>query len=205
MSPLPKSELLEALQKRQPQYLKEYINHPLVQVGDYTYGSELKVHFLSDPARLTIGKFCSISKGVEFMMGGNHRTDTTSSFIFYKFAKDFPEIEPYLHDELAVKPQSTTIGNDVWIGYNALIFGGVTIGDGAVIGANALVTKDVAPYSIVAGNPAKEIRKRFDNPTIEKLLSICWWNWPVEKIRQNIGLIIKEPKRLIEAFDDGIL
>ena len=136
---------------------------------------------------LKIGKFCSIANDVQIFLGGNHRIDWITTYPF-SVLNSWPEAKD-------IKGHPCTkgdviIGNDVWIGRKTLILSGVTIGDGAIVGARSVVTKDVAPYSIVAGNPAKLIRKRFDEKTIEKLLEIKWWDWNLEKIKKNLPLLL---------------
>jgi len=158
------------------------------EIGDFTYGIP-KIFFPeSKNARLKIGKFCSISDEVIIFLGGNHRTDWVTTYPFMSFPDEWPEAK-----DIPGHPASkgdVIIGNDVWFGYGAMIMSGVTIGDGAVIGAGAVVTKDVEPYSIVAGNPAQLIRKRFDKETIRQLLEIKWWDWPIAKIKANIEVIL---------------
>ena len=135
---------------------------------------------------LVIGKFCSIASGVKFIMGStNHRLSSVSTYPFSVFGGLWAERTPPHLSQLPFKGD-TVVGNDVWIGYEAVILSGVTIGDGAVIGARAVVTKDVAPYSIVGGVPAKEIRKRFDPETVDALLLLRWWDWPLEKIAAHL-------------------
>ena len=176
--------------------LKNFITKPNIIVGDYTYyhNHENAEHFetknvlyhedfLKD--KLIIGKFCQIASGATFIMNASlHQMDGFSTFPFVIFGGSWAKIHkpnfPFKGD--------TIVGNDVWIGYNATIMQGITIGDGAIISANAHVVKDVEPYSIVGGNPAKEIKKRFDDTTIKELLKIKWWNWPIEKITKNILL-----------------
>jgi acetyltransferase-like isoleucine patch superfamily enzyme len=154
-------------------------NNPLYaayDIGDWTYGGP-KVISWGENATLKIGKFCSIAEEVTILLGGEHRSDWVTT---YPFNCLFAEGAP-----ITGHPKSkgdVIIGNDVWIARNTLILSGVTIHDGAVIGAGSVVTKDVAPYSITAGNPARHIRYRFDEPTIARLLEIQWWNWPLEQI-----------------------
>jgi len=136
--------------------------------------------FIGD--KLIIGKFCQIAQGVKFIMNGaNHDVSGISTYPF-----NFLQCEMEFK---SIKKPNTEIGNDVWIGYNATIMPGVKIGDGAIIGANSIITKDVEPYTIVAGNPAHVIRKRFSDAQIDKLLEMQWWNWPVEKIKENIKFL----------------
>ena len=160
-----------------PQYFK-------YQVGRSTYGKPTVLRWGKE-ATLTIGSFCSIGTGVVIMLDGNHRMDWVTTYPFDALLKEFN----YLSTP-ASKKNKVAIGNDVWVGMNALILPGVTIGDGAVIGAESVVAKDVEPYSIVAGNPARPLRKRFDEETISALLQIKWWNWPIERIRENMPLLL---------------
>lgn len=154
-------------------------------IGDYTYGG-LRILDWDNNSQLKIGKFCSFAKEVTILLGGEHRSDWVTTYPFS--GKVFNKVWP---EAIGIKghPKSKgdiNIGNDVWVGYGATILSGLTIGDGAVIGAMSLVIRNVEPYTIVAGNPAKPIRKRFDDKTIKALLKIKWWNWPEEKIRKNI-------------------
>jgi virginiamycin A acetyltransferase len=164
-------------------------------VGDYTYyddpagieSFEKNVLYLFPflDEKLIIGKFCQIATGVRFIMNGsNHMMSGISTYPFKVMGKswaDAPMNPPF--------KGNTVIGNDVWIGNSATIMQGVTIGDGAIIGTNSLVTKDVPPYTIVGGNPATVIRKRFDDDTIAFLQKLAWWDWPVEKITENIHFL----------------
>ena len=176
-------------------FLKNIITNPQIIVGDYTYYDDPEtVHnfeknvlylfeFMKD--RLIIGKFCQIATGVRFIMNGaNHDMNGISTYPFRVFGKSWKDAPMN-----AISKGDIVIGNDVWIGNSVTIMSGVTIGDGAIIGTNALVAKDVEPYTIVGGNPAKLIRKRFDEETIEFLLNLAWWNWPVEKITENLESI----------------
>lgn len=165
-------------------------------IGDYTYG-HLKVLDWGDGTTLQIGKFCSIAKDVVIILGGEHNIDWISTYPFAD--KIFNHVWPEAK-QVKGHPKSRgniNIGNDVWVGYGATILSGVTIGDGAVVGARSLVTKDVKPYSIIAGNPAKFVRKRFSDRIIKELLRIQWWNWPEKKIRKNIKNLLS---RDIEGF-----
>ena len=156
--------------------LPQYRNN----IGKYTYGLP-KIFKLENSSQLEIGKFCSIANDVKIFLDGEHEYQNISTYPFGYF-KEFTSKERYQTKSKG----KITIGNDVWIGYGVTILSGVNIGDGAVIGACALVNKNVEPYSIVGGVPAKIIRKRFDDKTIEKLLKIKWWNWSDEKIQKNI-------------------
>lgn len=175
-------------------FLKNIIKNPNIIVGDYTYYDDfenvenfeknVKYHFEFTGDKLIIGKFCMIASDVKFIMNGaNHLTDAMSTYPFAIFGNGW---EHAMEGKTYPQKGNITIGNDVWIGYNATIMAGVTIGDGAIIATNATVIKDVAPYSIVGGNPAKEIRKRFSEGVIAKLLELKWWNWNIEKITKNV-------------------
>ena len=179
-------------------YLNAVVQDPSIEIGDYTIYND----FVSDPRlfeqnnvlyhypinheRLVIGRFCSIACGAKFLFNcANHSLKSLSSYTFPLFYEEW---------DLNKSDVATAwdnrgdiiIGNDVWIGFEAVIMAGVHIGDGAIIGARAVVTKDVPPYSIVGGVPAREIRKRFDAATIERLQALKWWDWPEERIRQNL-------------------
>lgn len=182
-------------------YLKHVITNPNIMVGDFTMYND----FVNDPTlfeknnvlyhypinndKLQIGKFCSIACGAKFLF--NSANHTLSSLSTYPF--------PLFFEEWGLEKKDVTkawdhkgdivIGNDVWIGYEAVILAGVTIGDGAIIGTRAVVTKDVPPYTIVGGVPAKPIKRRFSEEVISALLEIQWWNWSEERIARNIGAI----------------
>ncbi|WP_321996731.1 CatB-related O-acetyltransferase [Draconibacterium orientale] len=178
-------------------FLKNIIKNPNIIVGDYTYYDDfedvnnfeknVKYHFDFVGDKLIIGKFCMIASGAKFIMnGGNHLTDAISTYPFSIFGKDWAnamegKTYPYKGD--------TEIGNDVWIGSNSTIMPGVKIGDGAIVATNSTVTKNVEPYTIVGGNPARPIRKRFSEEQIELLLKLKWWNWDIEKITQSVQIL----------------
>lgn len=146
-------------------------------------------HYPINHDRLIIGKFCSIACGTKFLFNSaNHTLSSISTYPFPLFFEEWGLEKKNVTDSWDNKG-NIVVGNDVWIGYEAVILAGVTVGDGAVIGARAVVTKDVPPYTIVGGVPAKTIRKRFSEEQIEKLLSIRWWDWPREKIAENIKAI----------------
>jgi acetyltransferase-like isoleucine patch superfamily enzyme len=153
-------------------------------IGDFSYGEPI-IHHWGEKATLRIGRFCSIASGVTILLGGEHNLDFISTYPFKVFLDGFEDSPKY-----AGTNGDVTIGNDVWIGTNALILSGVKIGDGAVVGASTVVTKDIEPYSVVAGNPARLIRKRFDEETIEELLRIKWWNWEIQRIRENLPILM---------------
>ncbi len=182
-------------------YLKSVITRPNIEVGDFTIYND----FVNDPRefeknnvlyhypinhdRLIIGKFCSIACGAKFIFNcANHTLKSLSTYMFPLFFEewDLPKSEVATAWD---NKGDIVIGNDVWIGYDAVIMAGVTIGDGAIIGTRAVVVKDVEPYSIVGGIPAKEIRKRFSPDIIARLRKLQWWNWPPEKIQSIIQYI----------------
>ena len=182
-------------------YLKNVITRDNIIVGDYTIYND----FVNDPVdfeknnvlyqypinndKLIIGKFCSIACGAKFMFtSGNHSLQSLSTYTFPIFFDEWKLDKKDIKSAWDNKGD-IIIGNDVWIGYEAVIMPGVKIGDGAIIATRAVVTKDVPPYTIVGGVPARPIKKRFDDNTIDKLLKIKWWNWIKEKIKQNIFLI----------------
>ncbi len=156
------------------------------RIGEYTYGKPRVVSW-GEGSSLRIGKYCSISANVVIFLGSEHRTEWISTYPF-----------PYIWEEAkSIKGHPATkgdvvIGSDVWIGFGTTILSGVTIGDGAAIGACSLVIRDVPPYAIVAGNPAQVLRYRFDAETIQKLLKISWWDWPDEKVKENVRLICSD-------------
>ncbi len=169
-------------------FFQRKIRKKTFEIGDYTYGKpEIKRYGSS--AKLKIGKYCSIAGRVRILLGGNHRTDwvTTYPFEFPEGCSPWPEI-PVVKNHTTSKGD-VVIGSDVWIGHGSMILSGVTVGDGAVIGACSVVTKDVPPYAVVAGNPARVLRKRFDDQTIQKLLTLRWWDWPAEKVGEKLHIL----------------
>jgi len=172
-----------------PFYSKDFFNNTAYVFGEYTYGKP-KILDWGEGAHLTVGKFCSIAENVHIFLGGNHRTDWITTYPFSALIDEFPEAK-HIKGHPATKGD-VTIGNDVWIGYGAVILSGITIGDGAVIGAFSVVTKNVYPYEIVAGNPAKVIKKRFNDEAISYLLEIAWWNWPINKISSEVNFLCND-------------
>ncbi|MDL2215460.1 CatB-related O-acetyltransferase [Ruminococcaceae bacterium OttesenSCG-928-N02] len=183
---------------RETIYLNSVISGPSISVGEYTIYNDfvhdptqfeknnVLYHYPINGDKLIIGKFCSIACGAKFIFtSANHTLNSLSTYTF-----------PLFYEEWGLDKKEVTtawdnkgdivIGNDVWIGYEAVILSGVHIGDGAIIGARAVVTKDVPPYTIVGGVPAKEIRKRFDERTVNKLLETKWWDWPPQNIQQAL-------------------
>jgi acetyltransferase-like isoleucine patch superfamily enzyme len=167
-------------------FTKDYFVDTNYEIGDFTYGVPTIMSF-GEGKKLRIGKFCSIAGGVIIFLGGNHRTDWITTYPFSILSMDFPNAR--LIKGHPSSKGDVVIGNDVWIGYGATIMSGITIGDGAVIAAHAVVTKSVEPYAIVGGNPAKLIKKRFDDEIIRELLQISWWNLPISEINMITGLL----------------
>ena len=161
-----------------------FLKTPQVTVGRYTFGEPQIPAFAGADASVEIGNFCSIAANVMILLGGGHDTSWVSTWpIREVFGL------PGQYDQHPVYRGPTVIGNDVWIGRDAIILDGITIGDGAVIGTRAVVTKDVRPYAVVAGMPAKEIRRRFTDEQVDDLLEIAWWDWPIEKILREAGAL----------------
>lgn len=167
-------------------------------IGEWTYG-HLNVARWQKGGQLKVGRFCSFAEGVTIMLGGEHRTDWVTTYAF-----------PTLFEEAANTPGfpllkgDVNIGNDVWIGRDTLIMSGISIGDGAVIGARSVVRKDVAPYSMVAGNPARFVGYRVDKDLVDDLLAIAWWNWPLDKIKEALPqLLSTDIKEFVEKFGEG--
>jgi len=166
-----------SLQERYPQY----------QFGKGMCGMMPQVRAREDGATLKVGNFVSIGTGVQILLGGEHRIDWVTTYPISMFWNEGENISGHPRTKGDV-----IIGSDVWIGTEAIILSGVTIGDGAVIGARSVVTKDVPPYAIVAGNPSRIIRKRFDDQTIKRLLQVKWWLWPESQIKKAIPLLLDD-------------
>ncbi|MDE6031398.1 MAG: CatB-related O-acetyltransferase [Oscillospiraceae bacterium] len=182
-------------------YLKNVITDQNIEIGDYTMYNDFAhnpcdfqknnvlYHYPVNHDRLVMGKFCSIACGAKFIFtSANHSMKSLSTYPFPIFFEEWDLDVTNITDAWDNKGD-IIIGNDVWIGYEAVILSGVTIGDGAIIGARALVTKDIPPYTIVGGVPAKPIRRRFDNVTIAKLLELKWWDWSEKRIKANLEII----------------
>lgn len=198
---IPEKRIYPRSGDKQTIYLKYVTTDPSISVGEYTMYND----FVNDPRnfeknnvlyhypinhdRLVIGKFCSIACGAKFLFNSaNHTMQSLSTYPFPLFFEEWGLDIQNVSDSWDNKGD-IVIGNDVWVGYEAVILAGVTIGDGAIIGARAVVTKDVPPYTIVGGIPAKPIRKRFSEETISELLKLGWWDWPRERIVENIAAI----------------
>jgi acetyltransferase-like isoleucine patch superfamily enzyme len=172
-------------------FTKDIIKHDYIHIGDYTYGAP-KIYIWTNRFHIYIGKFCSFAEEVIIISGGEHRIDWIST---YPFGSLIGDIKPNAGHPTA--KGDICIGNDIWFGTSSIILSGVTIGDGAVIGAGTVVSKDVQDYEIVAGNPARHIRYRFKEDQILALKRISWWTWPIEKIKAYLPLL-ESPD--IEAF-----
>ena len=190
-------------------FIKNTVSNPNIVIGDYTYYDDpedsenfernVLYHFPFVGDRLIIGKFCAIARGVRFIMNGaNHRMRGFSTYPFEIFGNGWETVTPK-ENEVTYKGD-TVIGNDVWIGHEAVIMPGVQVGHGAVIAAQSVVVKNVEPYTIVGGNPAKMIRRRFEPSVIDALLEIAWWDWDGEKVTRNLESIVGAD---IEALMNG--
>lgn len=176
--------LRQLFRKRKPSLQERF---PEYRIGRGSYG-DLEVRSWKEGATLEIGAYCSLAAGVRIFLGGEHRTDWVTTYPFSALWKEKA-------GQFSGHPRTrgdVIIGNDVWIGADAVITSGVTIGDGAVIGMRALVTRDVAPYTIVAGNPARPLRQRFTDDQVRRLLDIAWWNWPEERIERFLPLLLAD-------------
>ena len=190
-------------------FIKNVITRPNIEVGDYTYYDDINgadkfeehvmhhYEFLGD--KLIIGKFCQIASGIKFIMNGaNHRMNSVTTYPFNIMGNGWEKVTPKLED-LPFKGD-TIIGNDVWIGQNVTILPGVHIGDGTIIGANSVVTKDIPPYHIAGGNPCKIIRKRFNEEFIDYLEEVKWWDWEEDKIFKNLEILCSNDLEKIKAI-----
>ncbi len=180
-------------------FIKNTVSNPNIIIGDYTYyddpvdseGFERNVlyHYPFMGDKLIIGRFCALATDVRFIMNGaNHKFDGPSAYPFSIFGNGWERVTPAI-DDLPYKGD-TVVGNDVWIGYESLIMPGVHIGDGAIIAARSVVVSDVEPYTIVGGNPARPIRRRFEQDIVDELLDIAWWDWSAELITANLEAIV---------------
>jgi virginiamycin A acetyltransferase len=187
-------------------HLNRVIDHPNIQIGDYTYYSDFDTVddfavrlapylYPGAPEKLIIGKFVQIAHGARFVTSSaNH---PMGGFSTYPFASFNPEEMTTAYVDEVARRGNTVVGNDVWIGFEALIMPGVTIGDGAVIGSRAVVRRNVPAFSVIVGNPAAVASMRFDDKTVERLLELKWWDWPIEKIERN--------RMAIETADTALL
>jgi len=189
-------------------FIKNFIKSPNIIVGDYSYyddpidpeNFERNVLYNYGSDQLIIGKFCAIATNVKFIMNGaNHKLDSISTYPFPIFGNGWEgEMEKLMN---LPSRGDILIGNDVWIGYEALIMPGVKIGDGAIIAARSVVVSDIPPYTVAGGNPAKVIKQRFSDTEISQLLTTKWWDWEIDKITRNIDKIMdSDITSLINAF-----
>ena len=168
-------------------FLRDDRRYRQYRIGDFTYGRpQISQWNESQSAMLTIGRFCSIATGAQILLGGNHRADWPTTYPFPEFFVRHASIGEYESSK-----GNVNIGNDVWIGMDAMVLSGVTIGDGAVVAARAVCAKDVPPYAIVAGNPARIVRYRFEEDVIAALLKIRWWDWPIEDVHNAVPLLLQ--------------
>lgn len=192
-------------------FIKNTITNPDIVVGDYTYYDDpndpenfernVLYHFPFIGDKLIIGKFCSLARDVKFIMNGaNHKLSGISTYPFQIFGNGWENVTP----DMGALPYKgdTVVGNDVWIGYQSLIMPGVKIGNGAIVSSRAVVVSDVPAYTIVGGNPAKPLKRRFDPDVIGRLESIAWWDWDIEKITANLGLIVSGDVDALEHCGD---
>jgi virginiamycin A acetyltransferase len=193
-------------------FLRPIVRDPRIEVGEYTYYDhpDDPLAFERDavlygfgPERLVIGRFCAIGAGVRFLMpGANHADLGPSTFPFGIFGEPWAE---RTMDLVMGAPSrgDTNVGHDVWLGYQALVLPGVTIGHGAVVAAASVVTADVPPYAVVAGNPARVVRRRYDDEDIERLLRAAWWDWPIELVTEHARTIMAGTPEELEAIADA--
>jgi len=168
-------------------FLKDCTRLARYEIGDWTHGSYGIEVIESEGSKLRIGKFCSIASGTTIMLGGEHRADWVTTYAFPALFLSAKQIKGY-----AFSKGDVTIGNEVWIGLNATILSGVTLGDGMVVGAESVVRRSFPPYTIVMGNPAKLVGYRFSADIISKLLQIRWWDWPLQKIEEAFPLLLSD-------------
>lgn len=168
--------------------LNEIARHRRWKIGDYSYGNPTgspRVIYFSEDVELEIGKFCCFAEEVVIVLGGHHRTDWVTAYPLCAILEGIDDVPNLLRSKGDIR-----IGHDVWVGTGAMILAGVTVGNGAVIAARSVVSKDVPSYSVVAGNPARVVKMRFAEEIIAQLNQIQWWNWPIEKIRREAPLLL---------------
>jgi virginiamycin A acetyltransferase len=197
-------------------FLKPLVTHPDVEVGEYTYYADSgdshsferdAVLYAYGPERLIIGRFCAIASGVRFVLpGANHPDLGPSTFPFGIFG------EPWAERTMDLvmggsSPGDTVVGNDVWLGYRALVLPGVTIGHGSVVAAASVVPRDVPPYTVVAGNPARVVRRRYEDEDVARLLRAAWWDWPIALVTEHARTIMTGTPEELEriAEENGVL
>lgn len=170
-------------------FTKDIFKDKKYKIGDYTYGNP-SVLFENEDANLTIGKFCSIADNVTIFLGGNHRTDWITTYPFNVLNSYFPEVS-HIDGHPATKG-GVIIGNDVWVGMNVVIMSGVSVGDGAVIAAGSVVSKNIGDYEIWGGSPSRLLKKRFSEETIKELQELKWWDWEISVIKERISLLCSD-------------
>ena len=200
-------------QEKNTVFLKPLVTSPKIEVGEFTYYNDMddptlfetrNVLYTAGPEKLIIGKFCAIATGAKFLLSSaNHPMLGSTAFPFFIFGGTWlektAEFLPRIHSR-----GNTVIGNDVWIGREAVIMPGVIIGDGAIIAARAVVVSDVDPYTVVRGNPAKHVKERFSDEDIDRLLRLAWWDWPVDIITEHVRTIwTGTPVELEQAAKDA--
>jgi virginiamycin A acetyltransferase len=192
----------------QVSFIKNTVSNPNIVIGDYTYYDDpedserfernVLYHYPFIGDKLVIGRFCALARGVKFIMNGaNHKLSGISTYPFQIFGNGWEKVMPAPGD-LPYKGD-TVIGNDVWIGYEALIMPGVKIGNGAIVAARSVVTADVPAYTIVGGNPARPIKTRFAPDVVARLEALAWWDWPIEEITRNLTLIVSGDVEALSA------
>lgn len=180
-------------------FIRNTVRNPNIIIGDYTYYDDpddsedfernVLYHFPFIGDKLIIGKFCAIARGAKFIMNGaNHKLSGVSTYPFQIFGNGWESVTPEA-GELPFKGD-TVIGNDVWIGYDALIMPGISIGDGAIISSRSVVVTDVPPYAVAGGNPARVLKERFPKHIVNAILQVAWWDWEVDKITKHLHLIV---------------
>ncbi len=189
-------------------FLRPLVTNPKIEVGEYTYYDDFDdpqafesraVLYGYGPERLVIGRFCAIASGVRFVLpGANHAVLGPSSFPFGIFGGPWAETMDLVMG--APSRGDTIVGNDVWLGYQALVLPGVTIGDGSIAAAASVVASDVPPYSVVAGNPARVVRRRYEEPDVERLLRAAWWDWPIDLVTEHARTIMSGTPEQLEAI-----
>lgn len=182
-----------------PFFTKDLFKDKKFLIGDYTYGKPT-ILFENSEANLRIGKFCSIADNVTIFLGGNHRMDWISTYPFNVLNNEFPEAVN-IKGHPATKG-NVTIGNDVWIGRGVVIMSGVTIGNGVVIAAGSVITKDIDDYELWGGNPAKMIKKRFNDDEIIQLQEIEWWNWKITDIKKKVSVLCSSNLEFLKKLNE---
>ena len=193
-------------------FIRNTVKNPNVVVGDYTYFDDpedsenfernVLYHYPFVGDKLVIGKYCALARGVKFIMNGaNHKLTGFSTYPFGIFGQGWESAIPAPED--LPSRGDTVVGNDVWIGYDALVMPGVKIGNGAIVAARAVVVKDVPAYAVVGGNPAKVLKSRFPPETVAALERIAWWNWPVEKVTRHLQAIVTADLAALQAAANG--